>query len=149
MSKVIEVANAARVYGEGASAVHAVRDVSFTIEAGSLVAIVGSSGSGKSTLLNILGTLDRPSSGTVKIAGTVPLLPSATDTSLMVIAGAASSSVIVPWPVPSWIIEPTEALLRLTSKVSFASSMTSPSTGTLNVWLVLVAGKERRPVEVV
>jgi putative ABC transport system ATP-binding protein len=70
MSKVIEVANAARIYGHGASAVHAVRDVSFTIEAGSFVAIVGASGSGKSTLLNMLGTLDRPSSGTVKIAGT-------------------------------------------------------------------------------
>jgi len=70
MSSVIEVANTARIYGHGASAVHAVRDVSFTIEAGSFVAIVGASGSGKSTLLNMLGTLDRPSSGTVKIAGT-------------------------------------------------------------------------------
>jgi putative ABC transport system ATP-binding protein len=70
MSTVIEVESAARVYGHGASAVHAVRDVSFTIEAGSFVAIVGASGSGKSTLLNMLGTLDRPSSGTVKISGT-------------------------------------------------------------------------------
>jgi putative ABC transport system ATP-binding protein len=70
MSAVIEVANAARVYGQGPAAVHAVRDVSFTIEAGSFVAIVGASGSGKSTLLNMLGTLDRPSGGTVKIAGT-------------------------------------------------------------------------------
>jgi len=67
---VIEVASAGRVYGQGPSAVHAVRDVSFTIEAGSLVAIVGASGSGKSTLLNMLGTLDRPTSGTIKIAGT-------------------------------------------------------------------------------
>jgi putative ABC transport system ATP-binding protein len=70
MSTVIEVTHAARVYGQGASAVHAVRDVSFKIEAGSFVAIVGASGSGKSTLLNMLGTLDHPTSGTVKIAGT-------------------------------------------------------------------------------
>jgi putative ABC transport system ATP-binding protein len=70
MSTVIEVTNAARVYGHGPAAVQAVRDVSFKIEAGSLVSIVGASGSGKSTLLNMLGTLDRPTSGTVKIAGT-------------------------------------------------------------------------------
>ena len=70
MSKVIEVESVARVYGEGPSAVQAVRDVSFTIEAGSLVSIVGASGSGKSTLLNMLGTLDRPTSGTIKIGGT-------------------------------------------------------------------------------
>jgi len=67
---VIDVASVGRVYGQGPSAVHAVREVSFTINAGSIVTIVGASGSGKSTLLNMLGTLDRPSSGAIRIAGT-------------------------------------------------------------------------------
>ena len=69
-STVIEVSNAARVYGQGAAAVHAVRDVSFAIQAGQIVTIVGASGSGKSTLVNMLGTLDQPSSGTIRISGT-------------------------------------------------------------------------------
>ena len=66
MSPVIEVRNAAVAYPGG---VRALDDVSLAIEAGELVGIVGPSGSGKSTLLNIMGTLDRPASGTVEIGG--------------------------------------------------------------------------------
>jgi len=66
VSPVIEVRNAAVAYPGG---VRALDDVSLAIEAGELVGIVGPSGSGKSTLLNIMGTLDRPASGTVEIGG--------------------------------------------------------------------------------
>ena len=53
----------------GAPPVHALRRVSLMIRPGELAAIVGPSGSGKSTLLHVMGTLDRPSSGTVRITG--------------------------------------------------------------------------------
>ncbi|MDR7277176.1 ABC transporter ATP-binding protein [Catenuloplanes atrovinosus] len=66
MTPVIEVRDAGRSYPGG---VTALAGVSLTIRAGELVAIVGPSGSGKSTLLNIIGTLDRPSSGSVHING--------------------------------------------------------------------------------
>ena len=59
------VRNLGKVYGEGRSAVHALRGVSLDIPAGEIVVMLGASGSGKSTLLNILGGLDRASSGTV------------------------------------------------------------------------------------
>ncbi|APX23226.1 MAG: ABC transporter ATP-binding protein [Rhodobacteraceae bacterium] len=52
-----------RTYGEGASAVHALRGVDLSLPTGEIVVLLGPSGSGKSTLLNILGGLDRPSSG--------------------------------------------------------------------------------------
>jgi putative ABC transport system ATP-binding protein len=52
-----------KIYASGANRVHAVQDVSFQIHAGEMVAIMGASGSGKSTLMNILGCLDRPTSG--------------------------------------------------------------------------------------
>jgi len=65
---VIRVEGVSRTYGRGESAVHAVRDVSFTAAAGELVAIRGRSGAGKTTLLNVVGGLDRPTAGRVFLA---------------------------------------------------------------------------------
>ncbi|MDY0340302.1 MAG: ABC transporter ATP-binding protein [Coriobacteriia bacterium] len=58
-----------KVYGEGASATRALKNVSFTVKEGEFASIVGQSGSGKSTLLNLIGLLDAPTSGTVLFAG--------------------------------------------------------------------------------
>jgi putative ABC transport system ATP-binding protein len=63
---MIELDGVTKVYPGG---VEALRGVSLTVEAGELVAIVGPSGSGKSTMLHVIGTLDRPTSGDVRIAG--------------------------------------------------------------------------------
>lgn len=69
MSAVLELENVTRIHGEGATEVHALRDVSFRAHAGELVAVMGPSGSGKSTLLTLAGGLDQPTSGTVSIEG--------------------------------------------------------------------------------
>lgn len=66
---VLEVKNLCKVYGEGDTAVHAVDHVSFEVEKGEFVAIVGASGSGKSTLMNLIGGIDRPTGGKVMIDG--------------------------------------------------------------------------------
>ena len=66
---LLEVNNICKTYGSGETAVHALKKVSFSVPKGEYVAIVGESGSGKSTLLNMIGALDIPTSGKVKIGG--------------------------------------------------------------------------------
>ncbi len=66
---LVEVRDVTRTFGTGHTAVRALRGVSCAIREGELVALVGRSGSGKTTLLNVIGGLDRPTSGTVRVAG--------------------------------------------------------------------------------
>jgi putative ABC transport system ATP-binding protein len=66
VSPIVQLASVDKVYGNGAT-VHALKDVSLEITTGEVVAIQGPSGSGKSTLLNLIGTLDRPTSGRIVI----------------------------------------------------------------------------------
>jgi len=69
-SAVVAARDITRVYGEGETAVNALCGVTLDIEQGKLTAVMGPSGSGKSTLMHILAALDRPTSGTVWVAGT-------------------------------------------------------------------------------
>ncbi len=68
--KILEIKNLCKTYGNGNTAVKALDNVSFSVEKGEFVAIIGPSGSGKSTLLHILGGVDTPTSGSVIIDGT-------------------------------------------------------------------------------
>jgi putative ABC transport system ATP-binding protein len=67
---VVAARDVTRIYGQGDTAVEALRGVSANIQAGKLTAVMGPSGSGKSTLMHILAGLDKPTSGSVQIAGT-------------------------------------------------------------------------------
>ena len=69
LSRVLEIKNLSKIYGDGDSQVKALDDVSLSIEQGEIVLIVGSSGSGKSTLLNMIGLLDSPTNGKISIDG--------------------------------------------------------------------------------
>lgn len=66
---LIEINKVSKVYGAGSTEFYALKEVSFTAEEGEFAAILGPSGSGKSTLLNIIGGLDKPTSGSVKMNG--------------------------------------------------------------------------------
>ena len=66
---ILELRHVSRTYGQGATQVHALDDVSLSVEAGSMVAVMGPSGSGKSTFLTIAGSLEEPSGGEVFING--------------------------------------------------------------------------------
>ena len=66
---LLEVRSLSKTYGSGDTAVHALKNASFTVPKGEFLAVVGESGSGKSTLLNLLGGLDVPTSGQVRIDG--------------------------------------------------------------------------------
>ncbi len=68
--EILKVQNLSKVYGKGDTQIKALDDVTFDVEKGEFVAIVGPSGSGKSTLLHILGGVDTPSSGQVLVDGT-------------------------------------------------------------------------------
>ena len=69
MSLILEATELKKYYGSGSNLVKAVDDISFSVEKGEFVAIVGKSGSGKSTLLNLIGGLDSADSGSVMIQG--------------------------------------------------------------------------------
>lgn len=68
-SPVLQVASVEKTYGSKSGATQALRGVSFSVERGEFVAIMGPSGSGKSTLLNCIATIDRPTAGTITISG--------------------------------------------------------------------------------
>ncbi|HAG14139.1 MAG TPA: peptide ABC transporter ATP-binding protein [Ruminococcus sp.] len=67
--ELLKVENLCKIYGKGENEVKAVNDVSFSVERGQMVAIIGASGSGKSTLLHMIGAVDRPTSGKIWLDG--------------------------------------------------------------------------------
>ena len=69
MSRIIEARNLCKIYRRGREEIHALQNVDFCLEAGEFVSIIGPSGSGKTALLNMLGCLDTPSSGSLRLNG--------------------------------------------------------------------------------
>lgn len=67
--KILEVKNLSKIYGKNENKVKALNEISFSVEKGEFIAIVGSSGSGKSTLLHLIGGVDKPTSGEVIVNG--------------------------------------------------------------------------------
>lgn len=67
--EILKIEHLTKIYGSGENTVRAVNDISFSVEKGEFLAIIGPSGSGKSTLLHILGGVDRPTSGKVYLNG--------------------------------------------------------------------------------
>lgn len=68
--EILRVENLTKVYGEGSNQVKALDNVSFTVDKGEFVAVVGASGSGKSTLIHLIGGVDKPDGGKVIVGGT-------------------------------------------------------------------------------
>lgn len=68
--EILKIENLKKIYGKGENLVNAVDDVSFSIERGEFISVVGPSGSGKSTLLHLIGGVDRPNDGKIYIEGT-------------------------------------------------------------------------------
>ena len=69
MEPLIRLEQVSKLYQMGDAEVHALRAIDFSLDRGDMVAVMGSSGSGKSTLLNVVGTLDRPTSGRYVLDG--------------------------------------------------------------------------------
>lgn len=69
MSNLLEIKDLCKTYTTGSSTVQVLKGINLTLEAGTTTALIGASGAGKSTLLQLLGTLDRPTSGTVSFCG--------------------------------------------------------------------------------
>jgi putative ABC transport system ATP-binding protein len=69
MTGLVELSNVEKVFHRGSEDIHVLRDLDLTIEQGEFLALMGPSGSGKSTLLNLLAGLDRPTRGTITVAG--------------------------------------------------------------------------------
>ena len=67
--ELLKVENVSKIYGTGDNEVKALDDVSFTVDKGEFVSIIGPSGSGKSTLLHMLGGVDKPTSGNICVEG--------------------------------------------------------------------------------